>query len=177
MPRTNDTQYLARCRLIYRIWHERQLSFAYLSFADQRALHEYFQPAIELTDLALLAHRRQISREQPSLPQRAGRAHSHLASAIWQTPVSITIDGPGRRQRTLSARGLVRPEIDVQCIASSVIAQITASLADLPTASPPHLELGGPSAPSTSPHPPPQLPDDYPSHPHTARPSDLGPSS
>ena len=49
-----------------------------LNPAEQWALHSYYEFTKHLTDDQLLAHRVAVSKAQPSLPHRAGKAFTHL---------------------------------------------------------------------------------------------------
>lgn len=49
-----------------------------LSPTEQWALHGYYEFTKHLTDGELLAHRAAVSRVQPSLPHRAGKAFTRL---------------------------------------------------------------------------------------------------
>jgi hypothetical protein len=56
--------------------------FAELFPQEQWYLHDYFRPSEQLSDQALLAHRKEISARRPSLPQRAGRALKFLQAVL-----------------------------------------------------------------------------------------------
>jgi hypothetical protein len=77
---------------------------------EQRALHDYFLPTNKLTDGAMLAHRRQVTIEHPSLPHWGGKALTrcrvNVAEFNERPPVPY-VGRPGRRrgaQRAISIR-------------------------------------------------------------------------
>jgi hypothetical protein len=80
MSRLSNTAYLRFRAYLHAVWESRRPAFSLISTADQYDLHQYFRPSEDLTPAEQLEHRRVVSREQPSLPQRAGRALRHFAS-------------------------------------------------------------------------------------------------
>jgi hypothetical protein len=102
MPRLSTFHYLAvHDRL-------RQLCLAvptglayYLAPNDQLLIHQFFVPLQALTRTELLLHRKTVSAEQPSLPQRAGRA---LAKFEAQIDAAVTRDHAAIRPTETSVR-------------------------------------------------------------------------
>jgi hypothetical protein len=78
MPRLSNDQYLFRHDFLYRLWTDERLLFRLLTPTQQRNLHRYYLPAMEVSDDHLLAHRRQLDRDQPSLGIRAGKSFALL---------------------------------------------------------------------------------------------------
>jgi hypothetical protein len=74
MPRLTTADYLERRHWLANAWRVDQRVFALVSSAEQWTLHDFFVPSWSLTEDELLRYRAKISREQPRLPQRAGRA-------------------------------------------------------------------------------------------------------
>ncbi|OMC15983.1 hypothetical protein A5735_01335 [Mycolicibacter heraklionensis] len=97
--------------------------FGLLRWHEQRALHDYFLPSKKLSDVALLAHRHQVTIEQPSLPQRAGRAlarcQSNMAEFAVHPPVPY-VRQPGKRihrsagEYRVVVRGVARADFKPQ---------------------------------------------------------------
>src|SRR5207253_964212 len=54
----------------------------YVPPKDQLLIHAFFVPLQDLDRQMLLAHRKLVSAEQPSLPQRAGRALAKFEAGI-----------------------------------------------------------------------------------------------
>ena len=79
MTRLTQLTYSAQHYQLKREWFsEGGGAFIMLSPTEQWALHSYYEFTKKLSDAELLAHRKAISREHPSLPQRAGKAFSKL---------------------------------------------------------------------------------------------------
>ncbi|HVX58722.1 MAG TPA: hypothetical protein VG964_03220, partial [Candidatus Saccharimonadales bacterium] len=95
MPRLSTAEYLQRQQVLNRAWFEfGGRHFAYLSSREQWDLHAYFQPSKHLTKEELIRHRRQITKEQPSLPARAGKAWANLVAGR-DTGVTSSLDKQG----------------------------------------------------------------------------------
>lgn len=120
MPRLTAKQYLKAHDQLRRFWLRDNRLFAELTPTEQWQLHDYFKPDKDWSDLELLAHREQISKERPSLPHQAGRAlakfhdkAAHFAlgkvhRAKHPVPAKIRKQG----ERNISLKAVVRPEID-----------------------------------------------------------------
>ena len=78
MPRLSSNRFLQDCKYLRLLWQSDPGTFAELSQTEQRWLHQFYQPAQDLSDVQRLAHRERITQKQSSLPQMAGRALSHL---------------------------------------------------------------------------------------------------
>ena len=122
MPKLNNDEYIARHEELNRIWGEAQSLFTYLTYQQQRDLHDYLVPTKELTREELLAYRRRITRSDPSLPQRAGRAfQAILHPELQPSPPSSPPDEKGR---VITVRPLARPEIDVEKLAFALLSYV-----------------------------------------------------
>lgn len=113
MPRLTNLHYLAIHTVLRRYWLTDKADFGYLTLNDQSALHDFYRPADNLTDAALITHRKTITAQQPSLPSRAGKAvgaFSAVVSAEVEPPARITVT---EHKRTLSVRAVRRPQPDL----------------------------------------------------------------
>ncbi|WP_157931080.1 hypothetical protein [Mycobacteroides abscessus] len=98
--------------------------FGYLSAQEQWDLHKYFLLTEHLSDVELLEHRRTITEEKPSLPQRAGRAFSCLEHGTWKkVPPTQLANG-----RSISVQGIMRPKPDLELLAKAVVLLATAMM-------------------------------------------------
>lgn len=80
MARLTNTSYLKQHHQLKKEWlSENGGAFALLSASGQWLLHEFYEFTKDLSDGDLVTHRNLISRAQPSLPQRAGKAIARLA--------------------------------------------------------------------------------------------------
>ena len=80
MTRLTNTTYLIQHHQLKSEWFsEGGGAFALLSPTEQWTLHSYYEFTKSLSDKELCAHRAAVTRAQPSLPQRAGKAIAHLA--------------------------------------------------------------------------------------------------
>ena len=82
MPRLTDHTYLTTYHQLHSLWLSDSTQFFLLSPTEQWALHDYFQLTKKVSAGVLLEYRRLISKRDTSLPQRAGRALSHLQRVV-----------------------------------------------------------------------------------------------
>ena len=133
MSRLTPKQYLRTHRQLRRFWLSDDRLYAELTPLEQWQLHDYFQPSKNLTDEELLAHREHITKERPSLPQQAGRALSKFQAWAAQlglarvrrakAPIAMGgRRGGKRRDRHLTVKAVVRPEIDLDKLARALLA-------------------------------------------------------
>lgn len=88
--------------------------FGFLGHQERMYLHDYFVPSKDLTDAELLAHRKAVTAQRPSLPQCAGRALRHLRVAL-EAPAAVQVparSGHPAGKRRIVVRAIARPEID-----------------------------------------------------------------
>ncbi len=110
MPRLTNMTYLATHDVLRRHWLEDQRDFTYLKGRDQSAVHAFYRPAYDLTDVELLAHRKAITLKHPSLPNRAGKALAVFSAVLSAAPPAISSSDSGR---TISVRVVRRPHPDL----------------------------------------------------------------
>lgn len=110
MPRLTNTEYLIRQEILKRVWKVKRGDFGYLSFQQQRDLHDYFAASKELTDEELLEHRQDVSKLDPSLPHRASKAFL----AFLRPPKSMATS-------RVTVRPIVRPEMDFLDLAEALL--------------------------------------------------------
>jgi hypothetical protein len=119
VPRLTRQEYVKRHRFLRKQWLDSQMIYSVLSPEKQWALHRYYQPNKDLDEPVLLAHRKQITKEQPSLPSRASKAFWELirfiaaAAEKREAATPIHEKGKGRGPLRVEVTGVVvRPEID-----------------------------------------------------------------
>jgi len=113
MPRLSDRDFYERHLLLKQVWQTYPEIFADLSFIQQRAIHDFFHPTQELSQIELRQIRRAITKADPKLPHRAGRAFQDLMHGTVLSSV------PSRSKIRVVA--LVRPEIDGAKLARAFI--------------------------------------------------------
>ena len=74
MPKLTNTEYLIRHEMLRRVWGTDYKPFSYLSYQQQRDLHDYYNLSKDSTEEELLKHRAKATKADSSLPQRASRA-------------------------------------------------------------------------------------------------------
>lgn len=125
MPRLTNPDYVRIHHKLRTYWQEEASPFGYLAPAEQWDLHKYFQPSHELSDQALLAHRKAISALDSSLPQRAGRALQRLERAIHQVSarqaMATTLPTKRKRSGDVRVRAVMLPEPDYHKIARAML--------------------------------------------------------
>jgi hypothetical protein len=127
MPRLTNARYIAIHELLKRVWQENPPTFGYLSPEEQWLLHDYFRPSENLTETELIAHRREITAERPSLPHQAGRALADLGRTVagltlasqQQTTTSMKRLPKGRRNPKVSA--VVNPKLGTKAFARLLV--------------------------------------------------------
>lgn len=130
--------FLYRYRFLHMLWLGFPFYFTTVSFNDQRALHDYYRPAEELTDDQLLNHRARMADERPGLAARAGKAFRHLEvlylrltkeaggnperlQALLLNHTHGSYGKPDKKGRRLKVVGLARPTIDTKAMAQSLM--------------------------------------------------------
>lgn len=128
MPRLTNAEFLKRHHILRHNWLNNQSIYARLSPRHQWELHAYYQPDKELTDEQLLEHRIKITKEQSSLPARAGKHYDHLASSQGSEQDRRAKPAkPGERQ--IRVWSVVRPEPDLRVFAKALVG-LAADLAE-----------------------------------------------
>lgn len=129
------------------IWQGFPEFFATLSFADQRRIHDYYRPHLDLTDTQLIEHQTRLKVEQPELPSAAGRAFKKLDiiyrltfkqakgnperwRAILVAHQHGKVSPPDRRGRRLKVSVLARPDINTKRLSQALILHAQESVAD-----------------------------------------------
>lgn len=126
MPRISFHQFYDRHRSLKRLWLECNDTFSYVTFAQQRVLHDYYQPTRFLTPEELHEHWTEISKTQPSLPNRAGKSYHQLRRQL-QAPsrprphVSKTTTQKSGKRRTIHRRAVARPEVDEEKLVQALM--------------------------------------------------------
>jgi len=105
-----------------RLWLHDKQAFSYLAPHQQWQLHDFFQPAKDLTKDQLLQHRQTITAQQPSLPHQAGRAMRALRAGLRVRTTSPAITGIKHGRSThIQARAIVMPDIDEAKLAQAFL--------------------------------------------------------
>lgn len=130
MPRLTNREYLARRELLKDAWRLFQGVYVAVSYNQQMAVHAFFQPSKDLTDEEALEHRRTITVEEPSLPNRAGKGYLGIERAAYelhrrlekepsQDP-TLPVRLP-KNMRTIKVAPIARPEVDVERLAEALL--------------------------------------------------------
>jgi hypothetical protein len=89
---------------------------------DHAYLHRYLVPTATWADAELLAHRRRVTEESPSLPHCAGRALATLRQAIapeiGQPLVPVLVPA---NKRHVVVHAVARPEVDAQAMSRALL--------------------------------------------------------
>lgn len=105
MPRLSNSTYLLIHHHLRQDWLAQSRIYSLIPPKDQRYIHDFFRPSEHLTDEELLAHRRAISKEQPSLPHCAGRAVHRMVNPV---------NHPELVRGRIRAYPVLRPQVDVE---------------------------------------------------------------
>lgn len=119
MPRLTNYHYLQHRQMLIRLHCDHPDVFSYLSVRSQMDLHVYFQTWESRSDDELLTKRAELTDDDASLPQRAGRAFAELMNpstqSSWQR-ARVTAGGHG-----IHVRGVVRPDPDAKQYARAIL--------------------------------------------------------
>ena len=126
MTRLTSTTYLIQHHQLKDEWFsESGGAFIMLSPTEQWALHSYYEFTKRLTDHELLAHRATVSKAQPSLPHRAGKAIAKLSSFTKELEAYRSAPYPNTRKkgapRNVRVLSQVNPDIDPKAMAEILI--------------------------------------------------------
>jgi hypothetical protein len=134
MPRLTFNDYLKQRAFLRLAWEQFDQLYSLLTPDQQWALHRYYQPITDDTDEFLKRNRAGVTKQEPTLPARAGRLNAQLhrvyeaslvaASAHQSTPPKsrprTRSTGAGLTQSRISVRGIVRPTPDLRKLARAL---------------------------------------------------------
>jgi hypothetical protein len=122
MPRVTNQKYLDRHYQLQERWVKELVQFSDVPALEQRHLHEYYLPSKRVTDEQLLEHRTLITKSQPSLPQKAGKAYSLLMNGDVYRPTGGAVVTRGKlKGHRITVRPLIRPEPDLRKLAKALL--------------------------------------------------------
>lgn len=124
MPRLSDIDYIRNHLALRNEWVARDANaFAYITPTDQFAIHDYYEPSLELDAIQLITHRRAITAKSPSLPQQAGKAFVRIQPFLDMPPPASRPARKGHRKRDYQIRilSVVNPHIDPEKIAKILV--------------------------------------------------------
>lgn len=130
ISRLTDKTYLRQRRSLRQLWLQRAHTFSRVPISDQRVIHDFYLPGGDASDGELLEHRRIVTAEQPSLPNRAGKALRRLDPALKPSTPSPSSRrrnrvAVGALGRDISVRAVLRPEPDIVRLASAFMSVAT----------------------------------------------------
>lgn len=179
--RAPDTRFLYRHRFLHMLWSaDLKRAFLTMTYSQQRALHDFYRPAEDLTDAQLAAHLATITKDRPTLAPQAGKAYRKIERTfLHATEVADgdgkilhrllrqkevkTVTAPDRRGRRIVVSGLARPVLDTKAIARVILQvakdQVAREAAEAqPTPEPATLTLRTAARESAAQTPPPAAP-------------------
>lgn len=128
MPRLTNPIYTRIHHYLRRYWVEDPQVYSLLAPSEQWDIHAFFQPYVEWRDEELVEYRKRISKERPSLPQRAGRALRRFDWAVSELArlraleAGLTAEERKKHKaKSIHVYPLMRPEPDFQKIARALI--------------------------------------------------------
>jgi hypothetical protein len=131
VPRLTNKQFLEEHHRLALAYESEPLIFGSVTPAEQWALHDFFVPTKDLSNDELLAHRKAITKQQSSLPNRAGKAYAFLASEYQRLlalvdqleaePAVMSVVPAGPLHRQIWVRGALQLEVDAGKIAQVII--------------------------------------------------------
>lgn len=129
MPRLTNKDYLVQREFLVDAWNHFRSVFAHISYNEQMELHAYFVPYKELSDSEAIKYRQQITHDQPSLPQRAGKIYARFFKEVKahqarlpQAPTTATAKPRSRvTKQNIRVRGIARPEPDLHKLALALL--------------------------------------------------------
>jgi len=127
MARLTNHQYLRNHELLRVGRDAAEPGFVLLSASEQWDLFQFYLPHSPKSHASLLRHRAEISRLDPSLPQRAGRAFMKLRRIEERLPAYREYAASQPRikknaQKNIVLFSEVHPEVNAEAYARAVIA-------------------------------------------------------
>ena len=126
MPRLTTKHYREIHHLLNHHWFNDPAPYCHLSANEQWDLHTFFWGYKELSDVALCEHRRTVSKQDCSLPQRAGRALERFNRVVElrtrTEPRQLSFKRAPKGSYKVVAYPLVQPELDLAQLARAIIA-------------------------------------------------------
>lgn len=119
MSRTTHLIYLFRRDALAANWKNGGRALCRLTIPEQRALHDYYLLTMRLLDEKLRAYVAKISKDDPSLPQRAGKAWKSF-ERVAQLPVQVPA-APSNQHIRPVVYPLIRPELDIEALADLMV--------------------------------------------------------
>lgn len=117
MPRLTHSDYYLRHTLLSQLWDQAAEAYSGLSYVEQQAIHRYYLPTCELDLTEFAAYRSYVTKLEPSLSQRAGRAYERLAGRMARSASNETVS---HGKRTIRLRAVAEPDIDVARLARAL---------------------------------------------------------
>ncbi|MDL9944608.1 hypothetical protein QSJ19_03210 [Gordonia sp. ABSL11-1] len=138
MPRLTHTAYLAIHEHLRRLWLHDGSRLSVLNASEQWDLHAFFVLDAAMSDADLIEFRRFVTKRDPSLPQRAGKAFNKLlreldalddrraAEAARRAALPVGAKRKKRRNadRVIRTSGLVHPEPDAKKLVRALFAHV-----------------------------------------------------
>lgn len=129
MPRLSTLSYVRQRAALREEWQLRNgYGFVVLSPTEQFYIHDYFEPAKNLSPLEAVAHRKDVTARRPSLPQQAGRAFARIRPFLNMqldpkpiAPVAERSRTWGTGSRHVQVLSQVNPELDPKAFAQIII--------------------------------------------------------
>jgi len=115
VPRINHQQYCTQRDFLIYAWEHFPKLYGLLSVSQQWDVHRYFQPSRDLTELQLRAHRKTVSAEDHSLPNRAGKAYARMRQ-VFEIGSARPTASP-----TMVVRAVARPEPNLRRLAEALV--------------------------------------------------------
>jgi hypothetical protein len=78
VPRLTNNDYVIQRDFLKDDWNEFRAIYAFLDYTDQLVLHEFYGPSKDWSDEEAIAHRKRVTKQQPSLPNRAGKLYAQI---------------------------------------------------------------------------------------------------
>jgi hypothetical protein len=128
VPRLSNGDYLINRAFLQDAWELFPSVFTRLSYNEQIELHSFYRPSKDWTDHEAIDHRKRISKQQPSLPNRVGKhfvridqhakaLQEQLAKRPAQPVRVLAKSSRSKGTRNIRVRVLARPEPDLHKLA------------------------------------------------------------
>jgi len=127
VPRLTNSQYLQQRKTLQMDWfQDGAWTFSSLESLDEMELHAYFAPTKDFTDEQAIAHRNDVSRQNPSLPQQAGHAYARALRYLGKRPVpqpsvKASKQRSGTKGGAIAIRTIRNPDPDIKGLAQYLV--------------------------------------------------------
>ncbi|HEY1644796.1 MAG TPA: hypothetical protein VGF75_00235 [Candidatus Saccharimonadales bacterium] len=113
MPRLTKIKYFTRHQMVRQALLNNHGAFSFLSANQQKDMHDFYATAKDLTQDELLSYRDEVTKRDPSLPQRASRA--------FLAALEGKVTKPPKSKSRITIHPALKPDLDIDLLAKALL--------------------------------------------------------